>query len=359
MLRLIIGLLKKTGQSIMLKLGGALEETENKSGAQNPMTEYEKRRQVAIYCNFLQPGGVERVSLRLKTLLEDAAFPVALFSNNGDDLFGSGTLPISDLPKSGMIVFSRKRDVLELSWRLLYLRSIYWRHIPIVGKSYAERILDRIFIVLMSWVGVVVCVCDELRDDLRSLPMVRMQNVSTCYSPINGTTSEAKGSPRIKQLKPNGPINLVYFGREGAQKRLDAVLSLVDAARTQGLSISLSIFGYEKIGEFSPHVYFKGKTNKPMSVLKEADGLILLSEYEGFPTALMEAAQCGLAIFCNDFATGLKDFERLVGPTNRIDPAEPLSLARAVQSCKESRYNLSNFESSAVLSQWSKLLNGM
>lgn len=323
------------------------------------MKRSEANRKIAIYCNFLQPGGVERVSVRLRSMLRENAYNAELYSNNGDKLFGIESAPASALPSSGILVFSRKKDLADLNWRFLLLSKIYWRHIPLVGRSGFIRALDGAFIVLMSWIGVVVCVCDELKDKLRSLPMVRKDKVISCFSPIGKELASFEDLIPVKRIEKSQQVELVYFGREGAQKRLDDVLALVHEARNQGLDIRLSIYGYTQIDDEHPFVVFHGKTDDPISQIANADGLILISEYEGFPTALMEAAQCGLPIFCNQFSTGLQDFERIVGPTNRIDPKDLGSLSHAIQKLEPTHYNLKDFQDPAILSQWSNLFDEM
>lgn len=323
------------------------------------MKRSEANRKIAIYCNFLQPGGVERVSVRLQSILSRNAYPAELYSYNGDELFGIESAAASALPSSGILVFSRKKDLADLKWRFLSLRKVYWRHIPLVGESRFMRALDGAFIVLMSWIGVVVCVCDELKDQLRSLPMIRKDSVISCFSPIGKELVAFDDVIPVKPIEQSQQVELVYFGREGAQKRLDDVLALAREARNQGLDIRLSIYGYQQIDRENAFVVFHGKTDDPISQIATADGLILISEYEGFPTALMEAAQCGLPIFCNQFSTGLQDFERIVGPTNRIDPKDLRSLSSAIQKLEPTRYNLKDFQDSAILSQWSSLFDEM
>ena len=318
-----------------------------------------KQTPVAIYCNFVQPGGVERVSARLHDLLSLSGVKSKLLSREGDPVFSAETSPANLKNVSGTtLIFSRKRDIFELGFRTLATRRlVYWRHIPFPRGSQLRKILDMAFVVALSWIGQIVCVCDELAEEIRAVPLVVRDRVKVCYSPLEGLDAD---QVIIRAQKTNSEIHLIYFGRESAQKRLHDVLNLVDQARAEGFGIILSIYGYKTKSDNlpnNPHIHFRGTTNSPISVLASSDGLILVSEFEGFPTAMVEAAMSGAPIFCNAFRTGLDDFERLIGPVNQISPELPQSLASALRSVKLGSYNMKQLSRDTILDQWRKVLD--
>jgi glycosyltransferase involved in cell wall biosynthesis len=282
-----------------------------------------------------------------------------LLSREGNPVFSAETSPANLRNIFGTtLIFSRKRDIFELGFRALFTRRlVYWRHIPFQRGSRLRKILDMAFVVALSRLGQIVCVCDELAKEIRAVPLVAGDRVKVCYSPLEGSDA---GQVAIRAQKANSEIHLVYFGREGAQKRLHDVLNLVDQARAEGFEIILSIFGYKAKPDIltdKPYIHFRGTTDSPISVLASSDGLILISEFEGFPTAMAEAAMCGAPIFCNAFRTGLEDFERLIGPVNRISPELPQSLALALQSVQLGSYNMKQLSRETILDQWRKVLD--
>jgi glycosyltransferase involved in cell wall biosynthesis len=291
-------------------------------------------------------------------MLIGAGIESALISRGGDDLFSVETARATrGLIRGRVLVFSRKRDLWELGTRSLLARQlVYWRHIPFIQTSWIRQVIDKFFVAVMSHFGQVVSVCDELADDIRVVPLVAPMNVSSCYSPLGLERPQRIAIRPIENLQN---VRLVYFGREGGQKQISDVISLVDAANGLGIGVTMCVFGYSKRPDDvpdNPHVYFLGRTEEPLSEIARSDGLILLSQYEGFPTVLMEAAITGTPIFCNDFRTGLKDFERLVGPTNRISPTDSGSLAVAILNSNAGAYELGGLANDTLLDQWRKVL---
>lgn len=313
---------------------------------------------IAIYCAYRQPGGVERVSLRLRDLFGRSGRDGALLSRGGDRLYGVATGRPSRAALSGRpLVFSRKSDLADLGPRtLLARRLVYWRHIPLPDRGHLKRGVEIAFLAALSRLGRVACVCDELTEEVRALPLVARARVHTCHAPLGRAAAPVPIRPIAAPHRPS----LVYFGRESAQKRLADVIALVAAARAEGLDVTLRIFGYAAPPAGVPpaaHVRFEGRTDDPLAVLAASDGLILLSRFEGFPTALVEAAAAGAPIFCNAFRTGLRDFERLIGPTGRIDPDDPGSLARALRAPPAGTYRLDRLADDEVLAQWRTVLD--
>jgi len=105
-------------------------------------------------------------------------------------------------------------------------------------------------------------------------------------------------------------------------------------------------------------IEFCGTTDDPIGTLQAMSGVILVSKYEGFPTVMVEAAIAGAPIFCNDFRTGLRDFHRLIGPTNKIDSNKSSSLMGAIADLKVGWYKLSNLSNEVVTDQWMRVIDG-
>ncbi|MEC7764921.1 MAG: glycosyltransferase [Pseudomonadota bacterium] len=305
---------------------------------------------ILIYCRWEAAAGIERVSLRLRDFLRRNGVAAELVSRDGAPVFGAEVKRLSDVDLRGRtLVFSRKRDLRDLGLHALSLRLIYWRHVPMVG-GVRTRLTDHAVLAAMSWRGTVLCVCDDLTEEVRHLAGVRRSNVSTAYAPV---------SPEVPVQVPirstPHPTRLLFAGRPGMQKRLDKVLAAVAEARGKGHPVTLRVHGYPSPGKPPDGVTFAPLNSDPRAVMSQTDALIVWSGYEGFPTIMVEAALAGLPIIANDFSTGLADFERRIGPTARIQEG-PDALTRAFTRLTPGTYDLSGVRDKTLWAAWSKAL---
>lgn len=315
-----------------------------------------KNAKIQIYCNYEHPGGIERVSLRLRALLGRSQRPAGLISLFGDPIFGYETAAFSNTSLADQIlIFSRKGDLREMGARARKARLIYWRHVPVTQRGY-RRLIEIAFIAWLSRIGQVVCVCDDLAAEIVALPFVRASNVWACYSPIS---PKAPDLVTIREPSGSGPFKLVYFGRPGRQKRLDLVLWQIDNARYNGVDVELTVYGYDGVPEGGEMdgVTYAGTVDMPTKAMRAADAVILISEYEGFPTVMVEAALTGTPIIANDFRTGRADFERLIGPVKGIDPEDPMALADALGDMPTGQYNLTALSDEVLADDWLRVID--
>lgn len=113
----------------------------------------------------------------------------------------------------------------------------------------------------------------------------------------------------------NQPSNLekkkvVFIGRFSAEKRIHLLVELFTKA-TMAEKLKdweLELYGVnandKDLLEYikqSNNVDFKGKTEQPMSVLKESSIFMLASSFEGFPLVVIEANECGVPCIAFDF----------------------------------------------------------
>ena len=115
------------------------------------------------------------------------------------------------------------------------------------------------------------------------------------------------------QFKPEGPcrkdhIRLVAVGRLGQEKRIDRFLSVLARLRQQSaVEIKGVIVGDGPLRQslehraqalgLLPHVVeFRGAINEMTSIYREADILVLTSDWEGTPNVLLEAMASGLPV---------------------------------------------------------------
>lgn len=313
--------------------------------------------EILIYCNYEQPGGVERVSLRLRDFLDRLDHDAELVSLFGDPIFGERSTALENRSFAGRtIVFSRKADLREIGARARGARLVYWRHVPVWQRG-MKRLIENAFIAYMSRRGKIACVCDDLAAEICALPFVNVSNVFACYSPVSEGLPE---TVPIRMPASDRPFRLAYFGRRGSQKRLEDVLNQVLEARERGFELDVFVYGYEEtpVSEPIEGVHFVGPVDDPLAALSAADAVVLISDYEGFPTIMVEAALTGTPIIANEFRTGLEDFDRLVGPVTRMDPQDPGALAQALGALEPGEYRFDALTDRVLARDWLWVLGG-
>ncbi|MAM60768.1 glycosyltransferase [Maritimibacter sp. UBA3975] len=305
---------------------------------------------ILIYCRWEAAGGIERVSLRLRDFLRRHGVAAELVCRGGGEVYGARALPVEALKLRGRrLVVSRKRDLLEIGPRALTARLVYWRHVPVVG-GVARRGLDRAFIEAMSHIGPVICVCDELARDISGLPFVRRRAIRSALSPV---AANLPASVAIRASAEMG--HLVHVGRPGRQKRFDLICVAIGDARAQGHRVQLTAFGYPADQPVPEGVTLAPPGADPQPALASADALVVWSDYEGFPTIMVEAALAGCPILANGFHTGRADFVRRIGPVTEIDPS-PDTLTRAFTRLARGRYDLTGVWDEALWPVWQEAL---
>lgn len=313
--------------------------------------------EIRIFCNYEQPGGIERASLRLRDFLDRQGYDAGLVSAGGDRIFGETTERLGSDNLSGRrVIFSRKGDLRDMRGKARGVRLIYWRHVP-VARTALKRLQDILFLAWVGRRGQVVCVCDELSAEITALPFVRETRVFTCYAPLDPDLPDRVA---IREPAGTGPLKIAYFGRDSAQKRLDAVLWQITQARARGAEVEVTVYGYDTVppGADAAGVRFAGVTDDPLAALRAADTVLVLSRYEGFPTIMVEAARTGTPIIANGFRTGRTDFERLIGPVADLDPDDPDGLIRALEDLPKGHYDLSALSDEALALDWLRVIDG-
>jgi glycosyltransferase involved in cell wall biosynthesis len=130
----------------------------------------------------------------------------------------------------------------------------------------------------------------------------------------------------------NGTIKLIAVGRLVRQKRFDRFIDLIDSLnRAHGVRVKGLIVGAgeerdnlkrqaESLGLGEQELEFKGAVSDVRAVYREADILVLTSEWEGTPNVVLEAMSCGLPVVATR-AGGIADII-LQGKTGYLFDAE-------------------------------------
>lgn len=110
--------------------------------------------------------------------------------------------------------------------------------------------------------------------------------------------------PPDQPAKPPGPVRVLYAGRATPEKRVHLVGQVASRLRTQGVNADVRLVG--DVGaaiaaQDAPHCDLTGLVTDPVAMRAEyraAHVLVLASEREGFPLAVMEAMAQGAVPVC-------------------------------------------------------------
>lgn len=170
---------------------------------------------------------------------------------------------------------------------------------------------------------------------------------------------------------------LLSLGRLAPEKQIDKLLDTFSLIAPMFPDWDLHIYGDgplmkpldEQIRQagMQSRVFLKGPTAQPWEVMARADAFVMVSQYEGFPNALLEAMGIGLPCVVFDCPTGPKEITRngedaLLVPLNdygalrtaltRLMSDEPLRNGLGMQA-RESVFT--RFSHAQVMALWDQL----
>jgi colanic acid/amylovoran biosynthesis glycosyltransferase len=186
--------------------------------------------------------------------------------------------------------------------------------------------------------------------------------------------------PKDVAKSPIQKLRLIYVGRlEEEQKRISEVAHALCKAVTHVPNTEAIIYG-EGSAKSSIEIILQDYPNLPVrlggvidntniqQVMMEAHVLVLLSDYEGLPIALMEAMACGLVPICLDMRSGIPELVEhdITGlivkdrDSQFVDAVQCLQNdpSRWLKLSKSARLRVKSFYSSKFCSEkWLSLMN--
>lgn len=327
---------------------------------------------VLTFLHSFEPGGVERVALRL----HDA------WVNQGADarlVLGRETGAMrEEWPGLAYEVLDRKgrTGAIETLWMIARLPGLVRRHRPDVlfcaGNSYTvvsvamklllgkrcPPILAKISNDLMRpdlpklavpfyrlWLQIqgrfldkLVAIAPAMAEEIATMMNIPADKVTVIDNPALSAAELDKlaAMPRLKPAEPGR--RFLAIGRLAAQKNFTG---LVDAfARVARADDSLTICGEggqraaiearaQRLG-VADRVHLPGHTFPVDPELLAADALVLSSDYEGLPTVVLQAYAAGIPVVATDCSISMPD---LLGHGRfgvLVPPRDPHALAQAM-----------------------------
>jgi GalNAc-alpha-(1->4)-GalNAc-alpha-(1->3)-diNAcBac-PP-undecaprenol alpha-1,4-N-acetyl-D-galactosaminyltransferase len=202
--------------------------------------------------------------------------------------------------------------------------------------------------------------------------IVRKEAIHVIPNPIN---EQFLGNHRSKGTSAHKTV--VAMGRMEPQKGFDRLLAAFTECAERHPEWTLRIVGEGSGRRFlqelaiksglEPRIRLDTITKEPEKVFRDSDLFVLSSRYEGFPTALLEAMACGLAVISFDCPTGPREIIRDGIDGILVPPDNVEALARAMDrlmGAEQERRRLATravevserFGLPRVMAMWSEVL---
>ncbi|MFJ6623295.1 glycosyltransferase [Kitasatospora sp. NPDC091335] len=226
---------------------------------------------------------------------------------------------------------------------------------------------------LMHRAAAVTTLTDEARDVLEGqfrLPDGKVHVISNSraaesYPPADGR--DDRRAARHALGLPADVLLVAWIGAIAPEKRLDLALDVLDRLP----DVRLAIAGDGPLRETlarhpaAARAHFLGPLPDPAPLYRAADALLLTSDSEGVPGALIEAALAGVPAVATDVGW-VREVVRDGATGALVAPGDPLALAealgkvlavnRAGLGAAARAHALEHFELGAVVDDWQRLV---
>ena len=177
--------------------------------------------------------------------------------------------------------------------------------------------------------------------------------------------AEVAARRTARDASAGGPLRVLFVGRLTAAKHVDAVIEAVQRARSTGSEVSLRIVGdgpergaLQALGDSSVELVGAIAQERVFEEYGAADVLVLASESEGWPKAIVEAMAFGVVCIGNDrgmvpailgggrgCTVGSGDVDQIAAELGRLAAdRDELATRSEVSAAWASRFSLDAFE---------------
>lgn len=354
---------------------------------------------IILLTSSLNLGGTERVVASLCNAWADRGDIVTLivtFSGGGEPFY-----QISDIAEViylADIVGIKNTNILTYSKRLYALRRLIADREADVIVSFLPNV-NVAAILSSAFLGIPLIICE--RSDPASYPEFDLLDAlrKQCYRFADMLTVQTESlASKFKDLFPGlkavrsipNPLpaeistyrksaesqrkTLLSLGRLASEKQIDKLLEAFSGIASSFNDWDLHIYGDGPLmpvlkaqiqeARLDGRVFLKGATTRPWEVMASADAFVMVSKYEGFPNALLEAMGIGLPCIVFDCPSGpreitrdgkdallvpLNDYEALVEALKKLMSQEQLRITLG-QQARESVH--SRYGHAKVMRQW-------
>lgn len=358
---------------------------------------------IILLTSSLESGGAERVATTLCNAWAergDSVTLVATFSGGGRPLFYKMSADVEVIFLAD-VAGVQPKNPWGYARRLYALRRLISERNPDVVVSFLPNV-NVAAVIATALLRIPLIICERSDPSIYPYPRLWMSlcklsyrfadmlavqtdavaaKVGAIYPGLNRVRTIPNPLPAgvsaVRALPGGARRILLSLGRLSEEKQVDRLLNAFAQLAPSFPDWDLHIYGdgparpalEQQIRETLPadRAVLKGTTGNPWSVMAGADAFVMVSAFEGFPNALLEAMGVGLPCIAFDCPSGpreisrdgkdallvpLNDHEALVAALARLmgDADFRLALGRQARDSVCNRYSLGE-----VLDRWDQL----
>lgn len=211
-------------------------------------------------------------------------------------------------------------------------KRVIWCHNDLIKKYKNEkkyRILWFFFKKKYKYFDEIVAVSSGVKESVIEKLKVSEERVRVIPNIIDTKEIIEKSNQEVDYIKNLNHYNLITVGRICHQKGYDILIDIINKVNNKDLDLYIIGDGEDtekiksQIKKYKlNNVYMLGKQKNPYMYMKQADGFILTSRYEGQGMVILEAQTLGLDIFISKhlekYVDGFVGYDDLVSILKKI-----------------------------------------
>ncbi len=289
---------------------------ENDNGNEN-ILEKEIKTKVEYLKNYEYISQIKKIrENRKKSFFSRVKYAIALFNEKryADKKF----LEIYKEFKPDTVI-DFDSSLTKIIKKLKNSKNLVWVHSSVENWKKKKNKIKR-FIKRLEYYNKIICICQEMEEDLLKLNNNLIGKSEYIYNPIDfekiKILSDISFNEDEKELIKEKFL-LMVSRLDIIPKDFETLFLAFDIAKEKGYKGKLYLIGdgpdkekVEKMRENSKYkeeIFLLGRKQNPYNWMKKADKLILSSRYEGFPTVLLEGIKLNGNVIGSNCKTGPKE----------------------------------------------------
>lgn len=217
------------------------------------------------------------------------------------------------------IVIDFDASLTKIIDKLKKSKNLVWLHSSIINWKRKKSKINR-FVYKIEKYDKIVCICQEMREELVSIKNGLENKIEVLYNPIDFKKIEELSKKDFKESekKWSSKKYLLMVARlDTVPKDFKTLFLAFDLAKSKGYRGDLYLIGdgpdkeeVEKLKErskYNNNIILLGKKENPYNWMRKADKIILSSKYEGFSTVLIEGLCLQKEMISSNCKTGVKE----------------------------------------------------
>lgn len=217
------------------------------------------------------------------------------------------------------IVIDFDSSLTKIIKKLKNSKNLVWIHSSIENWKKKKSKIKR-FVKRLESYNKVVCICQEMKEDLLKLNNNLIEKTEYIYDPVDFEKIEKLSNKPFNEAEERmtkEKFLLMVSRLDVVPKDFETLFSAFDIVKEKGYEGKLYLIGdgadkekVEKMRLNSKHkeeIFLLGRKENPYNWMKKADKLILSSRYEGFSIVLLEGITLNDYVISSNCKTGPKE----------------------------------------------------